>query len=313
LTAIAESDATSREAAHRCAPGARALADYRALLEQKDVEAVVVALPSDQHALAARAALDAGKHVYLEKPLATNLADAEAVVRAWRAADRIGMIGFNYRFNKLYRRARQLIREGFVGDPVAVRSVFAMAAHPLPVWKTRRATGGGVLLDLASHHFDLIRFWFDTEIDDVSCDVESRLTEDDTAFVRLRLANGASVQSFFSLCATDEDRFEIYGTAGMMRIDRCHAMDVEQCGPGADTHRGDQVRHWMRSLRGIGYGLARQRAFGHEPSWQVALEHFVDAVRTGRPAAPDFQDGYESLKIVVAAEQAATITRRQPA
>lgn len=313
LAAIAEPDANSRRAASRIAPGALALAGYEDLLSLEDVEAVVVALPTARHAEVAIAALEAGKHVYLEKPLATTLPDAEAVLHAWRRASRVGMIGFNYRFNKLYRRARELVRRGALGELIAVRSVFATATRPLPAWKMRRATGGGVLLDLASHHIDLVRFLFDTDIYDVACDLQSRSTESDTAFVRFRLGNGATGQLFFSFCASDEDQFEIYGTAGKLTIDRCHAMDVQQAGPTGATHRTDQLRHYRQSLLHVGYGLARQRAAGHEPSWRLALEHFVGAVRGECSAEPDLHDGYESLKIVLNAEDAALNPKLQMA
>jgi predicted dehydrogenase len=311
VTAIAEPDMRLRQAASRLAPRAQAVSTYQQLLARDDLEAVVLALPSDRHAEAAIAAFRAGKHVYLEKPLATNRSDAEAVLQAWQQTNCVGMIGFNYRFNKLYRRARDLIRDGAVGQVIAVRSVFAVAARPLAAWKTRRATGGGVLLDLASHHFDLVRFLFDTDIADVRCDLQSRVSEGDSAFVLLRLANGATAQLFFSLCANDEDQFDIYGTAGKLAIDRCHAMDVQRHSPASDAHRADQLRNGLTSLQRIGYGLARRRAFGHEPSWQLALEHFVNAVRGECSAEPDLYDGYESLKAVMAAEAAAAIPTLQ--
>jgi myo-inositol 2-dehydrogenase/D-chiro-inositol 1-dehydrogenase len=230
-------------------------------------------------------------------------------VRAWKRAGRIGMIGFNYRFNKLYREARELVSRGTLGEAIAVRSVFAMAAGPLPAWKKRRATGGGVLLDLASHHIDLVRFLLNTDIRDVACDLQSRLTEDDTAFLRLRFVNGAAGQLFFSFCASDEDQFEIYGTAAKLTVNRCHAMTVQRTGPTSATRRADQLRYCRESLMQIGYGLARRRAFGHEPSWQMALERFTAAVRGQCPAEPDFHDGYQSLKIVLAAEEAALNSR----
>jgi predicted dehydrogenase len=312
LTVIAEPDTTLRKAASRLAPHAQAVSTYQQLLAHDDLQAVVLALPSDRHAEAAIAAFRGGKHVYLEKPLATNRPDAEAVLRAWEQTKCVGMIGFNYRFNKLYRRARDLIRGGAVGEVIAVRSVFALAARPMAAWKTRRATGGGVLLDLASHHFDLVRFLIDTDIVDVRCDLESRVSEGDSAFVQLRLANGATAQLFFSSCASDEDQFDIYGTAGKLAIDRCHAMDVQRHGPRSGTYRADQFRNGLRSLQRVGYGLERRRALGHEPSWQLALEHFVSAVRGECPAEPDLYEGYESLKIVMAAEEAAMSSRLQP-
>ena len=311
VSAVAEPDADLRAAAHRIVPDARPLQTYQQLLEIDNVDAVILALPNDRHAEAAIAAFAARKHVYLEKPLATNRADGDAVMHAWLRSGCVGMIGFNYRFNKLYRRAQALIRDGALGQIVAVRSVFATATRPLPAWKTRRSTGGGVLLDLASHHVDLVRFLLDTDITDVACGVQSRVTESDSAFLTLALANGATAQLFFSLCANDEDELEIHGTAGKITIDRCHAMDVQFRSATSDAYRADQLRHWLASLRNLSYGLARRRAFGHEPSWQIALEHFIGAVRGEHRAEPDLYDGYESLKTVLAAETAAAPHRLQ--
>ncbi len=305
VTAVADPDASALAEGHRLAPRAHAAREYERLLERTDVDAVVIALPSGRHAEVCAAALAAGKDVYLEKPLATSLADGESVLRSWKRSGRVGMIGFNYRFNRLYLRARDLVRQGAIGQVIAVRSIFSTAGRPLPEWKARRSLGGGVLLDLASHHFDLIRFLLDTEIGGVACELRSVRTEQDTAFVRIRMATGAVVQSFFSLCASDEDRIEIHGTAGALHVDRCRGMDVERRRAGSEHRRADQGRHVVATLRGAPYGLARLRAFGHEPSWRHALEHFVAAVRGVHPASPDLADGFRSLEAVIAAEQAA--------
>jgi len=309
---VAAPDPSCRKAASSLVPRASIVSDYRDLLAHKDVEAVVLSLPPAHHAEAAIAAFEAGKHVYLEKPMATDLRDGEAVIAAWERASRIGMMGFNYRFNSLYVEARDLIARGVLGKPVAIRSTFALAQRALAGWTTRRESGGGVLLELASHHVDLVRFLMQSEIVDLSCQIESRRTESDTAFVTLTLASGVTVQSFFSLCAVDEDKFEIYGDAGKITIDRSHAMAVEYRSASNASYRADQLRHQVTSLKRLGYGFVRNRAPGHEPSWQLALAHFVGAVRGQQRATPDLHDGLESLRILLAAEQAASCAQREP-
>lgn len=89
-----------------------------------EVEAVVICLPPALHAEYAIAAFQAGKHVYLEKPIATNLLDARAVVEAWRKAGTVGMMGFNYCFNGLYQSAKQYVRSGPLGDLVPSERCF---------------------------------------------------------------------------------------------------------------------------------------------------------------------------------------------
>ena len=158
LVALAEADPQRREEANRRVPKAVVVADYQQLLELPEVDAVVICLPTHLHADAAIAAFEVGKHVYLGKPLATNLDDGRKVLEAGETSGRIGMIGFNYHFHPLYQKAEQQIQSGRIGELVGVRSVFATPVHTLPGWKKKRKSGGGVLLDLASHHIDLVCF-----------------------------------------------------------------------------------------------------------------------------------------------------------
>src|SRR5688500_18972070 len=99
ITALAESDETARQAAAPVSPGTATHGDWRRVTESDSIDAVVICLPSVLHAEAARAAFEAGKHVYLEKPIALDGSAAAAVVAAWRASRKTGMIGVNQRFH----------------------------------------------------------------------------------------------------------------------------------------------------------------------------------------------------------------------
>jgi len=284
LAAVAEADPQRLDEARRLAPGAAAVSSYEELIAMPGVEAVVICLPNDLHARAAAAALRAGKHVYLEKPLATSLAEARPALEAWRRAGRVGMIGFNYRFHPLYRSARLRLERGELDELLGARSVFCSAARPLPPWKRSRQSGGGALLDLASHHIDLVHYLFGQAVCEVAATLRSVHSEDDTATVELRLAGGMQVQSFFSLDAVDEDRFEIYGRGGKLIIDRQRLGLVES----------------------LFEKMGRPR---REPSYAAALQHFVAAAEGRLRAEPDFEDGRRSLAIVEAAEESARTGR----
>jgi len=305
LAAIAELDDDRRATAAGRVPGVRALTDYRDLLALDDVDAVVLSLPPAAHADAAVAALRAGKHVYVEKPLATERDDAQAILAAWRESGRVGMIGFNYRFNRLYREAKEILDAGDLGRPRAVRSLFTTAARPMAGWKQARASGGGALLDLGSHHVDLVRCLLGEAVEEVDCALHSGVTEDDTATLRLRLASGVLVQSLFSNCATDDERFEVHCERGRVMVDRGRGLAAQVSTGTPGSRRRDQLRHLYRSARGVGYGIEKHRAPGHEPSWRTALERFASAVRGERAPAPDLTDGWRSLEVVLAAEESA--------
>jgi len=302
LVAIADLDPERRKEAKRRATKAIAFAHYQELLEKTEAEAVVICLPPALHAEAVIAALQQGKHVYLEKPLATNLDDANRILRAWRQSGKVGMIGFNYRFNPLYRAVKHHIQSGRLGELVSVRTVFSSPQPEMPAWKQARKTGGGVLLDLASHHIDLLRFLFENEICEVFAEARSQYTEGDSVILQCRLANGLPIQSFFSICTVEEDRIEIYGRQAKLSVDRHHSVKVEITEAVSSHSRFKRLRHGLRSLAFSPALMESLTAPGREPSYQAALLQFVMAARTGQAVSPDLYDGYRSLAVVEAAE-----------
>lgn len=309
LVAIAEPDPHRRQEASKHAPAAAACVSYQELLAMPEVQAVVICVPNALHVEVAVAALEQGKPVYLEKPLAMNLDDGRRVLTAWRRSGVVGMIGFNYRVNALYQAVKARIQEGRIGTLVSVRSVFSTAAHPLPTWKQTRYDGGGVLLDLASHHVDLVHFFFEQEVCEVFARLRSQRNEGDSAVFQLRLADGLFVQSFFSLSSVEEDRFEVYGQAGKLAVDRYRSFDVEISEPQLQFVRFKWLTRKLRSISRVSYLFNKLLAPTNEPSYRTALTHFVTAVQNNQPASPDFWDGYRSLAVIVAAEESARTGR----
>ncbi len=305
VVALAESDPARREAAGRRVPQAKLFADYRELLSDTGVAAVTICLPPALHAEAAVAAFEAGKHVYLEKPIATAIGDAREALAAWRRSGLVGAIGFNFRFNPLYRAAKQRLRSGRLGTLVAARSVFSSTARSQPAWKRARISGGGALLDLASHHIDLTRFLFEQPIVEVSAALRSQRGDHDTAIIQMRLASDLLVQSSFSTNTVDEDRFEIYGQDGKLAVDR-YAADLEVTAPEFAYGRLRQLYRELRTLAGSVRRLGRPPG---EPSYTAALRAFVVSVQGGNHAGPTLQDGYHCIEVIDAAEKAAATGR----
>lgn len=305
VVALADADPSRLADARSLAPDARAETTVEAVLDQPDVEAVVIALPPALHASAAIAALSRGKHIYLEKPLAVSVAEGKRVVDAWSRTGLTAMMGFNYRRNPVVLQARRLLAAGRIGTPVAARTVFSTPARAEPPWKGTRASGGGVLLDLAVHHVDLLRFLLGADVADVSAVVRSLVLENDTAFVRLRMTNGCTVQSFYSLGTVDEDRVEVYGTTGKVTMDRYRSLRAELMPASPGGALGYAVRRLAREWTALPYALRRLRSPMHEPSFRATLEAFVTAARAGTRVEPDLHDGYRALAVVEAAETAA--------
>jgi predicted dehydrogenase len=309
LVAFAEADPARLDAARRAAQAAAPFADYRQMLANAHLDAVVICLPSELHAAAAVAAFRAGLHVYLEKPVATSGPEASMVLDAWRASGRVGMVGFNFRFHPLYRAARAALRDGRLGPLVGACSAFASAARPRPDWYRSRPRGGGVLLDLASHHVDLARYLLAREVVDVSADIRSVVAEADTASLTLRLEGGLAVQSFFSHSAVDEDRFAVYGQQGKLSVNRYDGLRLDVRPPTPELAWSARALRGLRAVATLPALGRRLLAPTYEPSYVLALRQVVVAARANRPASPDIDDGARSLAVVLAAERSAALGR----
>jgi predicted dehydrogenase len=315
LVAVADPDARALAASEPLAPTAVRFADHRELLTRDDVDAVVVALPTDLHASVGIDVLAAGKHLYLEKPIAATLPDAQRLVDCWRASGRVGVVGFNYRFHPLYVRLRAMVHDGAIGSIVAMRTVFSGPTETLPAWKARRDTGGGALLDLGIHHIDLARFLLGREIRSVGAQIHNVRSENDRVTLDMELVGGVVVQAFFAFGAVEEDRIEVYGDAGKLTIDRHHSLTVER--------RPTRVGASRRQRLGLGYRgprlrdlldspvlSLRLRAPTAEPSFRASLAHFIGAVGGATDATPDLSEGLRALEVVAAATDAAAEGRR---
>jgi predicted dehydrogenase len=312
VIAIADANPANLAAARPLAPHARVVADYAEVLEMSDVDAVIVALPPILHADATLVALGRRKHVYVEKPLATSVVDGERVVAAWHGSGLIAMMGFNYRFNPVIQHARARIAAGAIGTPVAARTVFATPRREIPEWKQKRDTGGGVLLDLAVHHIDLIRFLLAAEVSSVTAEIRSMASDGDTAFLQLRLTNDVTVQVMCSLSAVDDDRIEIYGSAAKVTIDRYRSLRVEETAPNAGGALGLAATRFACELSALPYAILKMRAPLNDPSFPLAMDAFVRAVHNHAPATPSLNDGFRALAVVEAAELSARSGRAIP-
>jgi predicted dehydrogenase len=306
VTALAEPDPVRRAAARALVPDAEAFDSAEPLLAAATADAVVVAAATGAHADLAVSVLDAAKHLYLEKPIATTRLDAHRVLDAWVRSGRVGMMGFNYRANPLLEAARARLRTGAIGRVVAVRTVFSTYApdeRSRDAWRRARASGGGALLDLESHHVDLARWLSGEEITRVSAHVRSHRAEDDTASLLLELSGGATADVLVSLASSEDDRVEVYGDAGRLVVDRyhAHAVRVESLRAGASPLA--RAARLASSAYALPYALAKRRSVGHEPSFARALGTFVDRVREGCQGRPDLADGAASLAVVLAAEE----------
>lgn len=274
LVAVVDRDPDARTEAERALPGSFVTDDLDAALASAD--AAVITLPNTEHADAARRALAAGLHVYVEKPVATTLEDAQAIVDARAAAGTVAAVGLNYRYREDVGRAGAALASGSLGRLVSVDTRFATRARERPSWKRTRSAGGGALLDLGSHHLDLVEWLVGSRLTATGCTIASVVDEDDAAVAVLVSESEVPVSVSVSTSGTEEvDRIELTGTIATLSLERRFA----------------RRSRW------------RPRA---EPSFARALGAFASACAGGvEPALAGLDAGVRNLGLVLELERLA--------
>jgi len=287
----------------------RGVADYRALLDDSSIEAIAICVPAQFHIEIALAALDARKHVFVEKPLALTLDECDRLIEKAGGLPLQVMVGFNTRWHRLARQAKMLCHQGAFGPLELVRSVLVSYHRDLPEWRKRRVSGGGVLLEMAMHHFDLWRYILGREVEEISASTRSGSWEDESASVTARLSGGVLASATFAECTSQNNAMEIYGRTGSMSLSfyRCDGLETSTTSdiPGNVRARLRGVGHFLRELpRAIS---TLQRGGEWRQPYVEEWRHFVMSVRTGKPVECGLQDGRHALAIALAAmESAAT-------
>ena len=307
VVALADLDPKALQQVAYELPSAKRVTDYRTLLEDQTIEAMAICVPAQSHVEIALAALDAGKHVFIEKPLALTLEDCDRLVERAAGTTRAVMVGFNTRWHRLARQARVKLREGQIGKLEVVRSVLTSCHFDMPDWRKRRVSGGGVLLEMAMHHFDLWRYLLDEEIEEISAHTRSGIWEDESATVTARLTSGALASATFAERTSQNNSIEIYGHMGSMQISfyRFDGLETATTSdiPGNLPARLKRVMQFGKELP---QAMATMRRGGEwRQSYVEEWRHFVTSAQTGRRAECGLGDGRQALAIALAAIESA--------
>ncbi len=215
--------------------------NYQELLADQNIDLIDICTPNDTHYKIFNSALEAGKHIYIEKPLALTLAQAQDMAQRARDYKKVIQIAFNYRFVPAVMKARKLIEEGFLGEIVNFRAQYFHTGYLDPErpmsWRlSKDKSGGGALVDLGSHVIDLMLYLvgpFEKLISQTRTFVKQRPAEagsdsklpvevDDHAQLMISLAGGGVgivEVSRVTHGTADDLNFEIHGTRGAMKFD----------------------------------------------------------------------------------------------
>lgn len=291
---IACADQNPARAAALAAPAkARVFGDWRELLALPEVDLVIVATLHDSLAEITLAAIEADKHVLVEKPAARNPAELAPVMAA---AERSGVkvrVGLNHRYHRAFRKARELFEAGALGEMMFVRARYGHGGRLgyEREWRANPAlSGGGELIDQGPHLIDLSR-WFLGDFTSVQGTAQTcywDMPVDDNAFMLLQTVQ-RKVAFLHVSCSEWKNTFsmEIYGRNAKLEIS------------GLGGSYGLEKLTYYRMLPEMGPPETTSWEYPMpDDSWAVELAEFYDDIWLNRQPAAGLRDAYEALKVV---------------
>jgi myo-inositol 2-dehydrogenase/D-chiro-inositol 1-dehydrogenase/scyllo-inositol 2-dehydrogenase (NAD+) len=265
-------------------------------LEKADFDAVVITTPTFTHRALSVTAMNAGKHVLCEKPMALNLDECDDMIEASRRRGTILQIGFMRRFDPEFAAAAERIQAGEIGRPMLVKSLTHGPGLP-PPWARDLVTSNGSLAEVNSHDWDTVRWLMGENIQRVYAEVanfkgEARGVDTphfyDNAIVNIRFESGG-LGSISGICPCDygyDARVEIVGENGVMQIGELKGQAVVVC-----------------TNRDVGLITPIYRTWPERFAWGYIreMEHFIDSILSGRQPKVSGEDGRWAVAAVLAA------------
>lgn len=326
--AVADHDAMRTQVAARELGFERAVSDWRRLLDDPAVEVIDICTPNYLHAEMSRAALAAGKHVYCEKPLAIDVAEATELARLAEASGRVHAVGLNYTANPLLQVAREIVRSGEIGEPVSFSGRYFedyMASPEVPFsWRCeRRLAGSGALGDLGSHLINMLHFMLGN-VQRLTAATETIIAarrdpvtgqaraveNEDIARALLELETGVPATLEISRVASGRKcglEFEIFGSKGALGFEQ-ERMNELRLYSAADARgrcgyrrilAGPEHGDYARFCPAPGHGL------GINDLKVIEIRNVIAAIGGRGRFYPDFAEGLRVQRVMAGIERSA--------
>lgn len=273
--------------------GCEAADDWRAALGRGDLDLVIVATTNNMLAPVTLAAVEAGKHVLVEKPAARNAREMAPVVEAARRAGVAVKVGFNHRFHPALLQARRIVDSGALGPLMFVRARYGHGGR-LGMEKEWRGNpeiaGGGEMLDQGVHLIDLSR-WFLGDFSEVVGRVATffwKWPVEDNGFALLRTPGG-QIAFLHASCTEWKNlfSFEIYGRDGKLHIE------------GLGGSYGVERLSYHKMLPQMGPPQTTTWEYpGEDTSWKMEFEHLRDCIARGQQPSGSLEDALAALEVV---------------
>ncbi len=264
--------------------------NYNEILKNKEIEVICICTPNNTHKKIIIDSLEAGKHVFCEKPLARNLDEAKEIFDFTKKSKKTLQVGSNHRFFESVRYAKKLVDEGTIGEVLNFNGRIGHNGERLKdtwFWK-KDISGGGTLLDNGCHLLDLSRFfvgdfvsgtgsisnayWKNIEVEDTASGIfKTKDGKTSTIFCSWRLLSGY----FF---------FEINGSEGYINVDGRF-----------DTHGGDKIFWSTKKDKKFSF-----KDFSHiKPnSYQLEIDNFVSNLKNNKECSPSASDAFKVMEMI---------------
>lgn len=267
--------------------------DYHSILNDKTINAVAICSSTDTHARILVEAANAGKHIFCEKPIDHDLAKIDEALMAVKKAGVKCQIGFNRRFDPNFKKVKEMVKEGKIGDMHLLRIT---SRDPTPPPAEYVKVSGGMFLDMTIHDFDMARYLSGSEVSEVYAAgavlVDPAIGEAgdiDTAIITLKFENGAigTIDNSRKAVYGYDQRVEVFGSGGMVAVSNnfpeSHVLS-----------NGDGVS----SSKPLYFFLER-----YAESFTEEMRQFIEAIQLGKDTPVTALDGRKPIIIAMAAKR----------
>ena len=274
-------------------------ADYRRVTDDPGIDAVVICSPTETHLEVILAAAAAGKHIFCEKPIDSDLGRIDQALAAVNKAQVVFQVGFNRRFDANFRRVRRAVVDGEIGTP---HQIHIISRDPAPPSLEYIRQSGGIFTDMTIHDFDMARFLVGDEVVRLYATgaalVDPRIGEAgdiDTATILLEFAQGAVgvIENSRRAVYGYDQRVEVFGSGGSARTDNNY--------PNTTLLSGAKM---VRRDLPLNFFMERYLS-----SYLLEMDQFIEAARRGGPSPLSGQEGRIPVVMAIAARKSWELKR----
>lgn len=274
-------------------PTCAVFTDYREMLQQKEIDIVIIATLHATLAEIALAAIDAGKHILVEKPAGRHAKELDPVIASLQKTGKLARVGFNHRYHRAFRKARELVDADALGELMFIRARYGHGGRIGydKEWRARpELSGGGELIDQGVHLIDLARSFLGdfSEVHGYAHTYYWDMPVDDNGFLLLKTSSN-KVAHLHASCTEWKNlfSFELYGKKGKI--------DINGLGGSYGIERLSfyKMAPEMGPPETLIYEYPMQ-----DDSWQFEFNEFIEDIRTNRQPLIGLQDAQAALKIV---------------